>query len=205
MAGIGLNYGTTIEELFFDTYLNLPVNKRELQGIIKYCRKGDIRAQEKLYKTFYNYGMSIALRYSHNRYISGEIYNDSFIKVFKNLDKFNSNKNFKGWLRKIIIHTAIDNYRKELKHNNHDELNIHEKDFYYTDVIEKLNTDDIIRLIQSLPHLNRIVFNMYELEGYKHEEIAGILNISQSTSRSCLTRAKSKLRQLIIMSHEIER
>ena len=197
-------WNKTVEEYFFNADSNLPVDKRELQVTIKYCCKGETRAQEKLYKMFYNYGMSIALRYAHDRFISGEIYNDSFMKIFKNLDKYDVSKNFKSWLRQIIIHTAIDTYRKELKHNNQNELAENEEKLYHTDVIDKLNADDIIRLVQSLPHLYRIVFNMYEVEGYRHEEIARTLNIAQSTSRSCLTRAKSKLRQLFMKNHEIK-
>jgi len=204
-AGINLILLNNCQSNFLWYILFLPVNKSEFYLVIEQCNKGDIKAQERLYKMFYNYGMSIALRYAHNRDISGEIYNDSLMKIFKNLKKYNTNKNFKSWLRQIIINTAIDNYRKDLKYNSHNELTANEENLYHTDIIDKFNADDIILLIHGLPHLYRIVFNMYELEGYKHKEIASMLNITQSTSRSCLTRAKSRLKHLITMNYEIQR
>ncbi len=155
-----------------------------------------------LYKMFYNYGMSVAVRYAGNKDLAGEIYNDSLLKVFKNIRSYNPEKSFKGWVRKIIIHTAIDLYRKELKHINYNELDDYENIFYQNNTSEKLMADDIIRLIHSLPNIYRIVFNLYELEGYAHDEIATMLEITESTSRSCLSRAKNKLRYLIAEQYE---
>jgi RNA polymerase sigma factor (sigma-70 family) len=175
----------------------------DFRSILKACCKGEITAQEKLYKLYYNYGMSIAVRYSDNREIAGEIYNDSFLKILNNLHKFDREKNFKSWIRQVIIHTAIDQYRKELKHNNHLELSDYENSYFHNNTIEKLLAEDIINMIHSLPHIYRLVFNLYELEGYTHDEIASQLNITDSTSRSCLSRAKSKLRYLIARKYEI--
>ena len=173
--------------------------------MIEECSKGVLKAQEKLYKKFYNYGMSIAIRYAHNTDTAGEIYNDSFLKVLKNCSRFNGEKSYKAWLRKIIVHTAIDNYRKEIKQENPIDPFDYKDAVSQTYIIEKLVAEDIIRLIHGLPHIYRIVFSLYELEGYSHEEIASKLNLSVSTSRSCLSRAKSKLRHLIAVHHEIKK
>lgn len=146
--------------------------------------------------------MSVALRYAHDEERAGEIYNDSFLKIFRNIRQFDPSRSFKTWLRRIIIHTVIDHYRKELKYQNHVQLNGHEEIYSYNDVLEKLSIDEIVDMIQTLPHILRIVFNMYELEGYSHDEIAKKLSIRSSTSRSCLTRAKRKLRNLIAEKNE---
>ncbi len=176
---------------------------KNIQLLIEKCYKRDIRAQEKLYKLFYNYGMSIAVRYSHNLDIAGEVYNESFLKVFKRIRIFDPKKSFKSWLRMILINTAIDYYRKEIRHSCHTDITECETIKYSGDVIEKLNAEDIIKILHELPNMNRIVFNLYELEGYKHEEISEMLNITRSTSRSCLSRAKEKLRHIIANNHEI--
>ena len=174
----------------------------DIQLLIEKCNEKDIRAQEQLYKLFYNYGMSIVVRYAHNLDLAGEIYNDGFLKVFNNIKYFNRKKSFKAWLRKILINTAIDCYRKEMKHSNQYEITTDEDCICSDSVVEKLNAEDIIKAIHELPHIYRIVFNLYEIEGYKHEEIAEKLKITKGTSRSCLSRAKSKLRKIIAIAYE---
>lgn len=145
--------------------------------------------------------MSIAVRYSADYDHAGEILNDSFLKIFRNIKSFRMNGNFKAWFRKIIIYTAIDHYRSDWRN-----VPICLEEFPHTilqnDIIEKLDAEDIMNLIRQLPDKHRIVFNLYELEGYTHYEIAGILEISEGTSRSCLSRAKAQLRTLIRNHYE---
>ena len=154
-------------------------------------------AQEKLYKHYYGFAMSIALRYCSSRENAKEVLNDSFLKVFLNIDNYNPDKNFEAWLKRIIVNTAIDRYRKEYKYNNEiPKENIY-ADSFEENIINNINAEDIIKIIQKLPESYRIVFNLYELEGYTHDEIAKELDINESTSRSILSRAKKKLRHLI--------
>jgi len=130
--------------------------------------------------------------------------NDSFLKVFKNLDKYDKKFPFKAWFRKIIINTAIDYYRKnarlmptlEIEEAENESFNIHR--------IDDLNYEDIKKLMDNLPEILRLVFNLYEIEGYTHQEIAVRLSLNESTSRSYLTRAKKKLRILVEKHFETE-
>jgi len=163
--------------------------------IVKGCRKEKLKYQEMLYRQFYAYGMSVCLRYSYSREEAVEILNDSFLKVFNNLKTFDETKSFKAWFRRIIINTSIDYYRKNKKLiylENTDYLNL---EVFSENDINNLEVQDLLKLLNSLPEVYRLTFNMYEIEGYKHEEIAELLNITASTSRSNLTRAKKMLRQ----------
>ncbi|MBI9042283.1 RNA polymerase sigma factor [Lutibacter sp.] len=164
------------------------------------CEKGNVLHQEMLYKHFYGYALTICRLYSYSNDEAVSILNDSFLKIFEAIQKkqYNKDLSFKGWLRKILINTAIDYYRKNFKHNNHLDIN----DVVYietdeTNAISNLQAEDILNLLDKLPELHRIVFNLYEIQGYSHQEIAEQLSIAESTSRVFLTRAKTKLRVLI--------
>jgi RNA polymerase sigma-70 factor (ECF subfamily) len=180
-------------------------NFNDSKRIIEGCCNGELKFQELLYKQYYSYGMSIALRYATNREDSKEILNDSFLKVFKNINFLNTNKSFKPWFRQIIINTAIDKYRTSLKWKNNVEYETINEDSFNSNILDNLMAEDIIKIIQKLDGIYRMVFNLYELEGLSHEEISKELNIKVSTSRSNLTRAKKKLRNLIVSYYEYER
>ena len=179
-------------------------NKNYLNNIISRCKRGDIKAQELLYKEYYNYGMSIALRYSKSRENAVEILNDSFLKIFNKIAQFHTEKSFKSWMRRIVINTAIDLLRKE-------KIVPEPLDDYNTNVViqnealNNLNTEDILNIVRELPSQYRIVFNLFQIEGYSHEEISKKLNMNVSTSRSCLARAKNKIKIQLIKYHEFQR
>ncbi len=162
--------------------------------LLKACKKGKIKSQEMLYKQFYAYGMSISLRYAYNRDEAAEVLNDSFLKVFGNIHKYNQAQSFKAWLRKIIINTAIDYYRKNKKHHELLDVEVTDIELIDYDIIEQFEIEDLQILLAELPENYRITFNLYEIEGYNHDEIAELLKIVPSTSRSNLTRAKAMLR-----------
>ncbi len=166
------------------------------QKLIRGCQKKQLKAQEMLYKHFFGYAMSICLRYAYSREEAGEILNDGFMKVFDKIETYQEGNSFKAWLRKILINTAIDYQRKNLKYQQTTQLEelVHTEG--YNSVIEKLSVEDILSLLNQLSHLQRCVFNLFEIEGYSHSEIAEILEIPENTSRTYLTRAKKKLREL---------
>ena len=166
--------------------------------ILKGCLKGNRASQERLYRYYHPYGMSISLRYSQNRLEAREILNESFLKVFNKLNKYKNTKPFQLWLRRIIINTAIDFYRQKQRQplfmtidNAFQVADDTENDF------EIDTTIDALPILQQLPPAYRIVFNLYVMEGYKHQEIAERLGISINTSKSNLARAKQKLKALI--------
>ena len=138
--------------------------------------------------------MSITLRYMSTREEAEEALNDSFLKVFTNLKKFNSNLPFTSWIRKITINTCIDKLRRGIKlltvHFNIEEIEqISVEDF------EISSDEKILPILQELPPRYRLVFNLYVFEDYKHKEIAAKLKISEGTSKSNYARAKSLLKK----------
>ena len=141
---------------------------------------------------------AISLAYTHDAHLAFEITNDVFMKAFQSIGSYDRNKPFKLWLRRIAVNTAIDYYRRNKKHLNNMRI-VHAspgKSFDLT-VIDELSVDDIYMLISKLPDIQKIVFNLYEIEGYSHAEIASVLHLPESTCRTYLFRAKRRLRELV--------
>jgi RNA polymerase sigma factor (sigma-70 family) len=172
--------------------------------LIQKAKKGDQKSVEMLYRHFYGYAMSIALRYSNSRDEACEIVNDSFMKVFDKLAQHDENSSFKAWFRRILVNTSIDYYRKNVKYYSAMEIEKAESESYEPEVISQLSREDILGILRSLPDMLRMVFNMYEIEGYSHSEIAEQLGIPASTSRTYLARAKQKLREKVIEINHIK-
>lgn len=169
--------------------------KDPFELLLKKCIEGNRRSQKKLYELFYGYAMSISLLYVNNREDAAEIMNDSFLKVFTYLHSYHTQMPFKPWLRRIIINTGIDHFRKNERylHVLYDEDKVSDEAI----PVEFDSDLDILHLLQSLSPQYRMVFTLYVMEGYKHNEIAEMLNISEGTSRSNLLRAKENLKTLI--------
>ncbi|MEX2565683.1 MAG: sigma-70 family RNA polymerase sigma factor [Cyclobacteriaceae bacterium] len=165
---------------------------------------GDRKSQEMLYKQFYSYGMSICLRYAANREESLEILHDGYLNVFQHFDRYDPQRPFTQWFRKILINGAINYYKKNLNHSQNIGLeHIPEIPDLGKNASDDLKYMDIIQVIQALPIRYRTVFNLYAIEGYNHHEISDILGISEGTSKSNLHRARQKLRTMLtIRNHE---
>lgn len=163
--------------------------------IINGCREYIPSSQEKLYKKYYGYAVGVALTYCSKREDAVEVVNDSFIKVFKHIKTYNPSEPFKPWLRRILINTSIDKARSNKRFDYHIEIDDAEQ-ISATDIEAELNAKQIYTLLNELPDLLRYVFNMYEVEGYSHREIAERLLIAESSSRTYLVRAKNQLREL---------
>jgi RNA polymerase sigma-70 factor (ECF subfamily) len=165
--------------------------------IIEDCKRNKRSAQEKLYQLYYRYAMSISLPYSNNEDEAMEVVNDGFIKVFMNIGNYEKGRSFKVWLRRILINTAIDNFRHNKKHNFLMDSEDYSISSFDDDVIDVMSADEILNLVQDLSPAYKMVFNLYALEGYKHNEIAEMLNISIGTSKSNLAKARNKLKAAI--------
>ncbi|WP_158824789.1 RNA polymerase sigma factor [Mucilaginibacter lacusdianchii] len=165
--------------------------------LIQQCKDGSLKYQELLYKRFYGYAMGIGLRYSTNRDDAQEVVNDAFIKVFNTINTYNTDRPFKAWLRRIVINTSIDRRRKDLKFQLHTDIDDAVHIGHNTTAVELLNAEDILKMMNMLPAIQRTIFNMYEIDGYNHDEIADILSIPASSSRVYLSRAKEKLRKAL--------
>lgn len=170
--------------------------------ILSGCIKKKLKYQEMLYRKFYAYGMSITLRYTKNREDALEVLNDSFLKVFENITRFDTKKSFKAWFRQITVNTSIDNIRKNKRTVITENIDDLRSENFYKKEIDDLETEDLLNILHSLPEHYALIFNLYEIEGYKHYEIAEMLNINESTSRANLSRAKKMLRNYIINSEK---
>lgn len=166
--------------------------------LVKRCVKGKQSAQKLLYERFSDKMFGVCLRYVHRRDAAQDVLQDGFVKVFKHLKKYKSKGSLEGWIRRIIVNTALDYIRKEKSKGYTvpvEEVSyLLEKNDY---IIEKMSADELLKLIHTLPEGFRNVFNMYALEGYSHKEIAELLNITESTSKSQYSRAKVQLRELV--------
>lgn len=169
--------------------------------------KNDRKSQKLLYQQFFGYAMSICMRYTQNHADAVEVLNDSFMKVFTQLKKFDQTRSFKSWFRRILINASIDHLRSEMKHQFKMSLEENEKPLEQPSVDQKISHEELIGLIQQLTPAYRSVFNLYVIDGYKHEEIAGMLGISVGTSKSNLAKARLNLREMLkkIERHEILR
>jgi len=165
--------------------------------LVEGCISGKSKYQELLYRRFFSFAMSICIRYTPSSEEAMEVVNDSFVKVFENLGSYDKLKPFNSWFAKIVVNTSIDSYRRNLRHSNTLSISsIPETEKLEPDIDQELSAEDILKLFADLPENYRVVFNLYEVEGYSHEEIGEMLGIAPSTSRANLTRAKQQLREL---------
>jgi RNA polymerase sigma-70 factor (ECF subfamily) len=169
-----------------------------LDLIIEGCRKGQRESQKELYQMFYTYGMSITMRYADSREKASQVLNDSFMKVFTNIKKYDRHRPFKPWLRQIIVNTAINHVHKEERQKRLENFDDY-RDELSSDqtIISGLSYQEIIDMIQKLTPAYRTVFNLYVIDGFKHHEIAEMLDISVGTSKSNLYKAKRNLRTML--------
>ena len=168
------------------------------------CIKGNRKSQKLLYEQYYGFAMAICLRYSDNYHQAVEIVNDGFLKVFTKLNMYNPNKSFKGWVRRIMINSAIDHFRKEQKHAGMGQIDHYEAASFAPTPEQKMSYDEVIQQIQMLSPSYRAVFNLYVIDGYKHHEISEILDISIGTSKSNLSRARLLLQRALIKVYKDE-
>lgn len=188
------------------------LSEQELEIHIRGCALNNRESQKKIYSSFYGYAMSICHRYTTHEEDATEILNDGFLKVFVEIYRFkpaytDTVSSFKGWLRKIMIYTAIDHFRKNHKHSMSRELNetyMHLPD-PEEDSISKMSYEEILNAIKFLTPGYRTVLNLFIIEGFSHEEIAKELGISVGTSKSNLAKARKQLQKILFQQNEIRR
>jgi RNA polymerase sigma factor (sigma-70 family) len=168
--------------------------------LIEACRKQERKAEYELYRLTFSYLMSICIRYTRQQEKAREVLNIGFYRILKNLDKFNSEAPFKPWIRKIMINTLINEYKKEKIHYGNIEYVDNYTDGEYSELtgaLDKANADVIYKFIAQLPPASQQVFNMYFVDGFKHREIADMLGISEGTSKWHLNSARTKLKEML--------
>ncbi len=167
--------------------------------ILERALNGERASQEKIYLKHYNYAISVAMRYGGSRFEAQEIVQDAFVNMFKRLETFDLEREFRPWFRRIVINSSIDYYRKYHKANEiktNDELYDNDSSVD-ADVLSSLSANDIMLAVQQLPPSYRIVFVLHIVEGFKHEEIAEQLGITVGSTKSNLFKAKAQLREML--------
>ena len=167
-------------------------------SLLEGCKRGERKAQESLYKTMASRMMAVCLRYAKDTFEAEDILQMGFVKVFQKVSEFRGEGSFEGWIRRIMVNTAIESYRKNLR-----SLNVGDIDEVYdqpqnTFDMSGLELKDLLNLVQELSNGYRMVFNMYVIEGYSHKEIAEQLGITEGASKSQLSRARAILKDKII-------
>ena len=165
------------------------------EELIQGCIKGKDAFQYELYKRYSPKMFGVCLRYCASREEAEDVLQDGFIKVFKKIDSFRFTGSFEGWIRRIMVHTAIRNKYITLRAHEVNTLEGVEHPALDEKVTSKLMMMDLMKLVNELPQGYKIVFNLFAVEGYSHKEIAEMLEIQEATSRSQYLRARQFLRE----------
>ncbi len=181
--------------------LSLPKKHAEYK-LIKACVKGNRLAQKQLYDRFAPKMFSVCLRYAGDYQQAEDLLQEGFIKVFGNLSKYRGDGSFEGWVRRIFVNTAIEQYRKSTHMVPVTELTSVRSLHVNNIALTHLAVEDLLKNIRALSPGYRTVFNLYAIEGYSHREIAEKLGISEGTSKSQLARARYILQKMVLKQQE---
>jgi len=171
----------------------------EIKKIIKGCLAGSRRDQELLYRRHAPKLFAVCLQYSGNNDEARDILQEGFIKIFENLPAYKHEGSFEGWMRRITVNTALEKFRS--RHNLYrvDDIDLipEPEAEPYNEDYTGLDAGDLLNIIRELPPKYRMVFNLYAIEGYSHKEISTMVNISEGTSKSNLSRARVILQRRV--------
>lgn len=170
------------------------------QEIINGCLAQDKKAQKVLYKKFASSMFGICLRYCKKRTEAEDILQEAFLKIFTNIKSYRFEGSFEGWLKRIVVNTALNYYKSNLKRCFDESIDeMHDGNMPATQEFDSdLSVSDLMKMVNSLADGYRVVFNLYAIEGYSHKEIAELLNISENTSKSQLSRARVILQNKVL-------
>lgn len=161
--------------------------------IVQRCLQNDTPAQNELYRRFAGKMMGVCMRYTRNREDAADVLQDSFVKIFINLRSFKGEGSFEGWMKRIMINTALKHYRKNLKYKEESDIDAAYDIGFDSNIVSNISAGELMKMIQQLPDGYRTIFSLYVLEGYQHNEIGEMLGISEGTSKSQLSRARGFL------------
>ena len=176
------------------------------EAILQGCLNNNPAAQKALYVKYSSKMLSVCYRYAHNREDAEDMLQEGFIKVFGQIHTFQNRGAFEGWIRRIIIHTCINNLKKNKRFNESVDL-IHATSMQVREetIPSIIQAKQVVECIRLLPVGYRTVLNLYAIEGFSHREIGGMLDIEESTSRSQYTRAKAMLEDILVKKKIIHR
>ncbi|RYF96182.1 MAG: RNA polymerase sigma factor [Chitinophagaceae bacterium] len=170
----------------------------DIDELVEGCRNNQRRAQEQLYRQFYRFAMTVALRYSRDESDAADILSHAFVKVFKSIHTYDSSKGaLQTWIKRIVVNEGLDHIKSRERFSQNVELETVPEPVISNAVLEQLGADEIMKLIHKLPPATHAVFILYAVEGYTHKQIAIKLNISEGTSKWHLSEARKSLQQQI--------
>ncbi len=163
--------------------------------LINECVNGNVKAQRFLFDKFAPKMLLVCMRYAKNKSDAEDVLQEAFIKVFNKLSAFKNEGSLEGWIRRIMVNTSLDQIRKNSKFSKDTDLDtvsykLENKDSFF----DNLSSEDLLKMINNMPNGYKIVFNMFAIEGYSHQEIADTLGVSENTSKSQYLRARSYLK-----------
>lgn len=173
-----------------------------LKDLIRRCRNQDRNAQEQLYRLYAAKLFGLCLKYSDNYQEAEDNLQDGFVTIFEKISQYKNEGSFEGWMKRIIINTALQKHRQQKLYEITNEENIWEEEVEID--TEELSVDFLLECVQGLPDRYQQVFNLYVMDGFSHKEIAGMLKISEGTSKSNLARARMALKDRIEKKQNIK-
>jgi len=179
---------------------SIPLTEKEL---IAGCIREDRICQQELFRLYAGKMLTVCSRYARHHLEAEDLLQDAFIKVFDNISKFQGKGSFEGWIRRIVINTALKNYKKSSFQKELIGIEDYHESAFDPDILSVMHAEEIMNLIAKLPEGYRLVVNLYVVEGYSHKEIAKSLGIQESTSRSQLVKARKMLQEQIIKLQKI--
>lgn len=170
------------------------------QHLILACKQGKLWARKEVYEQYAPSMMALCRRYVPDTEDAKDVLQEGFIKVFTEIGKYSGRGSFGGWVRKIFVNTSLDYIRKKSRLTQKELRMDVEMEQMYVNLydIEEVSADDLMECISTLPDTYRTVFNLYAVEGYSHREIAAMLNIAESTSRSSFYRGRQLLQERVL-------
>lgn len=170
----------------------------DIEQLVEDCKRNNRRAQEQLYRQFYNYAMAIALRYARDEMDAADIMSHAFVKIFKSIHTYDASKGaLATWIRRIVMNEGLDHLKARERFSKDVELETVPEPEISNTVLERMGAEEIMKLIHKLPPATHAVFILYAVEGYTHREIAERLAISEGTSKWHLSEARKQLQQQI--------
>jgi RNA polymerase sigma-70 factor (ECF subfamily) len=176
--------------------------------LLERCRAGDQQAFAELYRLYAPKMLGVCMRYAKSTDEAEDMLQEGFVRLFQNINSYENRGSFEGWVRRIIVNTAINYYKTQIKYNTTEHFDAYNKDLSETKdeplAVSDVSQQTLLKMITELPKGYNMVFNLYVLDGYTHKEIAEILDISENTTKSQLSKAR-KLLQKKISKYRIDK
>jgi RNA polymerase sigma factor (sigma-70 family) len=183
--------------------MKLKIHRSDEEALIRQCRKFERQAQKEVYEKYTAKMYSLCLRYVKDVASAEDVMIMAFVKVFQKIEQFKGDGSFEGWIRRIMVNESLTYIRKNKSMYLEVDIESADREPDYDSLDNKLEAEDLLKLIQQLPTGYRTVFNLYAIDGFSHKEIADKLGISENTSKSQLSRARRLLQKQLLETEAI--